>query len=499
MDGDPLTLIAFLGGVLLAVGGCFLWFQGWKRNRQALWDRERELERQQWDIRLRETRENAENILRDKELEWSAWERRLQSKSESLDETHRALEAEGKRLQREDEEMRIRSDNVRKLLILYRKKLEKTAHLDQIRAKQLLLDEIREECREELRDLRVELLDQSESSIRQEAREKLLSAMQRLSSQPMNDATATLVNLPSEDMKGRIIGREGRNIKSFEALTGVTLMIDESPGAVLVSSFDPIRREIARLALEKLVADGRIHPASIEEFVQQAEEQVHKEVSSYGQEAVDRLQLTGVPLALLTMVGKLKYRFSYTQNALDHSIEVAQLSAMLAAEIGLDPVPAKRAGLFHDIGKGVEQDFEGSHAQVGAEALQRFNEDERVVNAVAAHHEEVPPGSPYAPLLMIADTLSASRPGARMEVQGAYLERLKNLEQIALEFAGVKEAFAIQAGREVRVIVSPEELDDEATRELGRKVRQRIEDQLQYPGTIKITVIREQRFIETAK
>ena len=499
MEYDPLILIAFIGGVLLGLLGTFLWILGWKKQREQLWARERDLERKQEEIARRDIQAAADRLVRDKEREWSEAERQLQSKRELVDERGRSLDEMEKRLQREEEEMNLRSDNVRKLQILYRKKLERTAHFDQEQARQMLREEVRGECEEELRQLRDELLDKTEGDLRKEAQNKLLAAMQRLTTKPMNDATATLVNLPSEDMKGRIIGREGRNIKSFEAMTGVTLMIDESPGAVLISSFDPMRREIARIALEGLVADGRIHPANIEEFVHRAEEEVLNEVASHGQEAVERLQLSGVSKELLTLVGKMKYRYSFTQNAFDHSIEVAHLSAMLAAELGLDPLPAKRAGLFHDIGKVMEEDFAGSHAIVGAEALRRFNEDERVINAVAAHHEEVPPTSPYAPLLMIADTLSASRPGARMEVQGAYLERLKNLESIALEFPGVKEAYAIQAGREVRVIVEPESVTDREARTLGRAIRQKVEDQLQYPGTIKITVIREQRFVETAK
>jgi ribonuclease Y len=299
-------------------------------------------------------------------------------------------------------------------------------------------------------------------------------------------------------MKGRIIGREGRNIKAFEAATGVTLLIDESPQMVLVSSFDPVRREIAKIALDGLIKDGRIHPTSIEEFVARAREEVRLNVMQAGEDAVQRLQVNGLHPEIINLLGKLKFRFSYTQNVLDHSVEVGFLCSMLASEVGLDPQLAKRAGLLHDIGKAVDGEYEGSHALIGAEFVKRHGETPIVVNAVAAHHEEVKPETVYAGLVILADTISAVRPGARAESMAGYVQRLERLEKLALSLEGVQQAYAIQAGREVRVIVNPQTVTDDQARDLAKELRRKVEEELQYPSTIKITVIREQRFNETA-
>jgi len=322
--------------------------------------------------------------------------------------------------------------------------------------------------------------------------------MQRLASKPNNDLTATIVQLPNEEMKGRIIGREGRNIKSFEAATGTTLLIDESPQMVLISSFDPVRREIAKLALEGLLKDGRIHPASIEEFVNRAREEMDLHVATIGEEAVDRLKISGLHPESIKLLGRLRFRFSYNQNVLDHSIEVAQLCAMLAAEIGLEPNVAKRAGLLHDVGKSIEGEYEGSHALIGADFIRRYGETDIVVNAVAAHHAEVKAETIYAGLVILADAISASRPGARAESMTSYIERLGRLEKLAMTMPGVQQAFAIQAGREVRVVVQPSVVTDEQAHSLAKNLRLKIEQELDYPSTIKVTVIREQRYTETA-
>jgi len=313
------------------------------------------------------------------------------------------------------------------------------------------------------------------------------------------DITASIVQLPNDDMKGRIIGREGRNIKCFEAATGTTLLIDESPQIVLISSFDPVRRQIAKIALERLISDGRIHPVSIEEGVHEAKAEVDGLVREEGEAAIRDLKLASVPTEICQLVGRLKFRFSYTQNALDHSIEVALLCSLIASELGLDPAIAKRAGLFHDIGKGIDAEFEGSHALIGSEYLKRLGEDPVVVNAVAAHHEEVKPESLYAGIVILADTISAVRPGARAELMSSYIDRLDRLEKLALSIDGVRDAYAILAGREVRVVVRPDEVSDDDAAGIARDLRRRIEDELQYPSTIKVTVIREQRFVETAK
>jgi ribonuclease Y len=299
-------------------------------------------------------------------------------------------------------------------------------------------------------------------------------------------------------MKGRIIGREGRNIKAFEAATGVTLMIDESPQLVLLSSFDPVRREIARSALEALISDGRIHPASIEEFVKRAQDDIELITAQAGEEAVASLNINGLHPEIIKLLGRLKYRFSYNQNVLDHSVETAFLASILASEVGLDPNIAKRAGLLHDIGKSVSGELEGSHASIGADFIKRHGETPIVVNAVAAHHEEVRPETIYAGLVILADTISATRPGARAESMDSYIQRLGRLEKLAMSLDGVQQAFAIQAGREIRVVVSPQHVTDDKARELAKDLRRRIEGELQYPSTIKITVIRENRFTETA-
>ncbi len=322
--------------------------------------------------------------------------------------------------------------------------------------------------------------------------------MQRIASTPDASNAASTVALPNDEMKGRIIGKEGRNIKAFEALTGVTLMIDELPGSVLISCFDPVRREAARVALELLVKDGRIHPASIEESIQNGQKEIENLVFQYGEEAVQKLNLTGIPSEVLSLLGKLKYRYSFNQNTLEHSIECAYICSMLASELGLDPNLAKRAGLLHDIGKAVEHEYEGSHATMAAKILRGYGENEAVANAVEAHHKEVEPTSLYAPLLMIADSVSATRPGARVESLDAYVKRLERLESIAKVIPGVSEVYAIQAGREIRVMVEPDRVEEKDARRIARTIRNRIEEELQYPSTIKVTVIREQRFTETA-
>ena len=379
-----------------------------------------------------------------------------------------------------------------------RKRLEGVAQMDAEEIQRALREEVQMECRDELRALRRQILERSEQDLQAEAKRILVATMQRMASRPNNDITATIVALPNEEMKGRIIGREGRNIKAFEASTGVTLLIDESPQMVLISSFDPVRREVAKVALEALVKDGRIHPASIEEAVRTANSELAVYLQRDGEDAVQRLGINGLRPEIIALLGKLKFRFSYSQNVLDHSVEVGFLCSLMASELGLDANIAKRAGLLHDIGKAIEGDYEGSHATIGADFVKRHGETAIVVNAVAAHHEEVKPETVYAGLVMLADTISAVRPGARAESMHTYIQRLDRLEKLALSIEGVQQAFAIQAGREVRVVVNPQRVNDEQAREISRILRQKIEEELQYPSTIKVTVIRETRFSETA-
>jgi ribonuclease Y len=433
-----------------------------------------------------------------REIELEVKLREIRSHEESLALLDYQLEQKQERLARETAAIKQARDAMRDLSKSTRERLAGMAQMDAAEIKQALRDEVLLECQDELRALRRETLEKSEQELQHEAQRILLAAMQRLAGRPNNDITATIVQLPSEEMKGRIIGREGRNIKSFEAATGVTLLVDESPQMVLISSFDPVRREIAKLALESLVKDGRIHPSSIEEFVAHAKEEIRLNVMQAGEEAVQRLQVNGLHPEVINLLGKLKFRFSYTQNVLDHSVEVGFLCSMLASEIGLDPQVAKRAGLLHDVGKAVDGEYQGSHALIGAEFVKRYGETPIVVNAVAAHHEEVKPETIYAGLVILADTISAVRPGARAESMAGYIQRLERLEKLALSVEGVQQAYAIQAGREVRVVVNPQTVTDEQARELAKKLRRRIEEELQYPSTVKITVIREQRFIETA-
>ena len=433
-----------------------------------------------------------------REIEVEVKLREIRSHEESLALLDYQLEQKQERLARETAAVKQARDAIRDLSKGLRQRLEGVAHMDAGEIKQALREEVLLECQDELRALRRERLEKSEQELQSEAQRILVAAMQRLAGRPNNDITATIVQLPGEEMKGRIIGREGRNIKAFEAATGVTLLIDESPQMVLISSFDPVRREIAQQAREGLIKDGRIHPASIEEFVTRAKEEIHLNVMQAGEEAVQRLQVNGLHPEIINLLGKLKFRFSYTQNVLDHSVEVGFLCSMLASEIGLDPQVAKRAGLLHDIGKAVDAEYQGSHAIIGAEFVKRHGETPIVVNAIAAHHEEVKAETVYAGLVILADTISAVRPGARAESMTGYVQRLERLEKLALSMEGVQQAYAIQAGREVRVVVNPQTVTDEQARELAKQLRRRIEEELQYPSTIKITVIREQRFNETA-
>ncbi|MDP4694459.1 MAG: ribonuclease Y, partial [Opitutales bacterium] len=467
--------------------------------------RKEEVLGQKLDVEVREARlaireEQSEQELKFKQrsAELDLATKENTRREELLGKQEAAIEEKSKELSREQRLLEDAEHEAEKIRRLYRLKLHQITQMDQGEARQLLLRNTEKECEQEIRDLRRTVLGRSESEVSDEAKRILLAAMQRITSQPMNDATATVVNLPSEEMKGRIIGREGRNIRTFEHATGTTLMIDETPDSVLISCFDPVRREIARIALEALLRDGRIHPSSIEEEVLKAEDEMHANVIDLGEGALRKLRLSSVHPEVVALLGKLHYRLSNNQNTLAHSVEVANLCALIASEIGLDPVLAKRAGLFHDIGKAVDEEYAGSHAMVGADIIKQHGEDPRVVNAAAAHHKEVPAESVYAGLVMVADALSAVRPGARASSIDGFISRVRSIEEIAQAEAGVIDAYAIQAGREVRVIVEPESVGDEEARQIARKIRSRIEEELNYPGSIEITVIREQRFSETA-
>lgn len=455
--------------------------------------------RRRAELEIEKHKAQLEQACHNREIELRAREDAADKREESA---QRELEALNKRRAELDERFAAldRQENeVREASRRYRLKLEALSKCTVEGARKELLDLTREECAEELHALRDELLSRSEKEVEEEARRTLIACMQRLSAAPQEDITATIVAIPGDEMKGRIIGREGRNIKSFESITGTTLLIDETPDSVLISSFDPVRRETARIALENLIKDGRIHPASIEEAVRRAEEDVRQSVVDSGEEALRRLRLSRMHPEIVTALGRLRYRLSNNQNSLEHSIEVANLCALTASELGLDTDLAKRSGLLHDIGKVLDEEHEGSHALAGSYFLKRLGtEDPKVVNAVAAHHGEVPAESAYVGLVMIADSLSAMRPGARADSLEGYLQRVRSLEEIALGMEGVSEAYAIQAGREIRVMVAPQKISEADAPVLARHIRRRIEDELQYPGTIRVTVIREQRFSETA-
>lgn len=468
-----------------------------------------DVEAREAQLTLREEKANADLAFKSKEAELErarvkqadeleTVQREQRRTAQSLEERAVLLSKREKTVSEAQQQVEEAEHEAEKTRRLYRMKLHQIAQMDTEQARQHLIRSTEQACAQELEDLRQQYLGKTESELAEEARRVLLAAMQRITSQPMHDATATVVSLPSDEMKGRIIGREGRNIRTFEHATGTTLMIDETPDSVLISCFDPVRREVARIALDALLRDGRIHPASIEEAVLQAEEEMNNNVIELGEGAVRELRLSNVHPEVIGILGKLHYRLSNNQNTLAHSVEVANLCALLASEIGLDVTLAKRAGLFHDLGKAIDEAYSGSHAIVGADVIKQHGEDARVVNAVAAHHKEVEPESAYAGLVMVADSLSAVRPGARASSIDGFIQRVRSIEAIALKQSGVSDAYAIQAGREVRVIVEPEVVSDEEARQIARKIRTRIESELNYPGSIEITVIREQRFSETA-
>ena len=506
----PWQLIFSLSGGALFIGiAVWVFFRKWVvAGERKVWakvkyaKREALLEAKEYELKASQEFERDKALLRQKYGEMGAEIARRESE---LKEGLKAFEVEkaavedlDREVKRMSGELRRKGNNLENLRQLYRRRLMQVAHVSEEEAREMLKEEVMEECSAEVRQIRQEILGKGMDEVNEEARRRIVDAMQRLSVVPSSNMSAALVKLPNEEMKGRLIGKEGRNIKSFETETGATLLIDDTPGTVLVSSFDPVRREVARLTLEALIQDGRIHPVTIEEIVKKTKERIDKEVMMHGERAVMRLNLKGVGEELMRHVGNLYYRLSNNQNTLEHSIEVGYLCSMLASELGLDPVIAKRCGLFHDIGKAIDCESEGSHATVAASLLRRNGEDERVVNAVEASHEEVVSESVYAELLKAADRLSATRPGARSDSMEGYVQRINSLEKIAKSFDGVEDVYAIQAGREIRIVVSPEVYEPHEACVLSSRIRRRIEEELSYPGKIKVTVIREERFVDMA-
>ena len=436
-------------------------------------------------------RKDLDQEIRERRGEVQNQERRLIQKEENLERKQDIVEKKEKDLDKKYQELDEKKAEVQELFNKQMSELQRIAGMSKEEAKKVLLAEFDKQLTVEkanlLRDMDAKVKDLADKN----AKEVIGYAIQKCAADHTSETTVSIVTLPNDDMKGRIIGREGRNIKTLETLTGIDLIIDDTPEAVVISGFDPLRREVARIAIEKLIEDGRIHPAKIEEMVEKAKEE--------GERAVMETGVIGLHPDLVKLIGKLKYRTSYGQNVLNHSIEVSNLARIMAEELGLDAKLARRAGLLHDIGKALDHDMEGTHVELGVEVLKKYKENENVINAVQAHHGDVEPKTIEAVLVQAADAISASRPGARRETLEAYIKRLEQLEGIADSFEGVEKSFAIQAGREIRIIVKPDKIDDNQMKLMARDIAKRVEDEMEYPGQIKVNVVRETRVIDYAK
>lgn len=440
-----------------------------------------------------------EKEIRERRNELQRLERRLLQKEESLDKKTDGLEQREQLQNKKLKEIETLEESIKSLHDMQLKELEKISSLSMDDAKEILLSNVEKEARHDavilLRDIEAKTKEEADKN----ARNIISLAIQRCAADHVAETTVSVVPLPNDEMKGRIIGREGRNIRTLETATGVDLIIDDTPEAVILSGFDPVRREIARIALEKLILDGRIHPARIEEMVEKARKEVDNQIREAGEQTIFQTSIHGLHHEIVKLLGRLKYRTSYGQNVLKHSIEVSHLAGMMAAEIGANVQLAKRAGLLHDIGKAVDHEVEGPHVQIGADIAKKYRENNQIVHAIMAHHGDVEPNTIEAVLVQAADAISAARPGARRETLENYIKRLEKLEEIANSFEGVDKSFAIQAGREVRIIVKPENVNDSDTIIMAKEVVKRIETELEYPGQIKVNVIRETRAVEYAK
>lgn len=504
-----------LGLVFGAVAGMLLW--GWRRQaREKALDRDQNARREA-DAIVREAklagkeegirlRQQAEEALTARRREYEEWLQRLTQREDlvnqqlaGLVEREGALRGQQQEIQRQQASVAVRQAELDDLLRQQREQLRRVAHLSETEARSALLKQVESEALKDAADLSRHLLESAKARAEDQAKRILGLAMQRYAGEHTFETSTATVALNGDDLKGRIIGREGRNIRAFEAATGVTVLIDDTPNAVVLSGFDPVRREVARQAMERLILDGRIHPTRIEEMVSKVAEEMEETIVRAGEDAVFKVGLPPFHPELVKLLGRLRFRSSFSQNILDHSIEVAHLAALMAAELGIDVSLAKRAGLLHDIGKAVNHEVEGSHALIGADLVRRHGESPEVTEAVAAHHDEIAPNSLLAIVLGAADTISASRPGARSESMTTYLKRLENLEHIGGGFPGVEKCYAVQAGRELRVIVQPGQVGDDQAQFLARNIARKIENDLQYPGQIRVIVVRETRCIEFAK
>ncbi len=510
-------LMVFAAG---AVAGCILWhFLGSKRQLQTQQEVERlraSIEKESAAVRreaklaaqeeLLKSREELERSFSDRRRELDATERRLAEREAWINrQLELAAEAERKSkateadLQQGMEKLNQDRVALEKLAQERRDEIARIASMSLGEAKSALLKEVEQEAMRDANALARHILDQTKAEAEEKARRIIATAIQRYASEHTFETTTATIALPGDEMKGRIIGRDGRNIRAFEAATGVTVLIDDTPGAVVLSGFDPVRREVARETMARLIQDGRIHPTRIEEVAQKVAAEMDETIQKAGEEAVFRAGLPPMHAEIIKILGKLRFRMSFSQNVLDHSVEVAHLMGLMASELGIDVSSAKRAGLLHDIGKAINHEVEGSHAIIGADFVRRHGESEEVVNGVASHHGEVEHIGPLGVLVSAADAISAARPGARSESMATYIKRLEDLERIGSNYRGVEKCYAVQAGRELRVFVRPEEMTDDEAGALARKLTRKIEEELQYPGQIRVTVIRETRVVEYAK
>ncbi|WP_027868473.1 ribonuclease Y [Eubacterium sp. AB3007] len=465
-------------------------------NRSETIKKERQLEAKEEAHRMRS---EVEKEVRERRAEVQRSERRLVQKEEAVDKKLESIEKKEERISQHEKDIVRKKNELEKTLDRQIAELEKISGYTADEAKALLLEDIEKDCRKEASQLIKEIETKAKDEADKTAKEIITGAIQRCAADHVAESTLSVVNLPSDDMKGRIIGREGRNIRTIETLTGVDLIIDDTPEAVIVSGFDPVRREVARIALEKLIVDGRIHPAKIEEMIQKAQKEVNQTIRAEGEQATFEAGIHNLHPELVKLLGRLHYRTSYGQNVLKHSIEVSHLAGLMAGELGFDVKLAKRAGLLHDIGKALDHEYEGTHVDIGIQILKKYKESEAVINGVAAHHGDYDPKTQEAVLIAAADALSAARPGARRETLDVYIKRLEKLEEIANTTPGVDKSYAIQAGREIRIIAKPEEVKDDEIALLARDISKRIESELEYPGQIKVNVVRETRAVDYAK